>query len=90
MPTLTGWAFKDIILPGRLSTVQFSALRSLSVSSCYREIFSYIKGSREAIGTHGHLTRAEYVAMASKMSPLPPAMRDAAYDVFEEGLELIA
>ena len=65
-----------------------SALRSLSASSVYREIFSYIKGSREAMQTSsGYLTRDQYVQMASKLSPLPPEKRPEVYDAFEEYLK---
>ncbi|EOD22217.1 hypothetical protein EMIHUDRAFT_463681 [Emiliania huxleyi CCMP1516] len=55
-------------------------LRSLSA-------FSYIKGSREAMKTkEGYLSRDEYIALASKMSPLPAEMRGVAYDAFEDYL----
>ena len=36
---------------------------------------------------NGYLSRAQYLAMASKMSPLPPEMRALAYDAFEEYLK---
>ena len=35
----------------------------------------------------GYLSRDEYLALASKQSPLEPAMRPAAYDAFEEYLK---
>ena len=34
----------------------------------------------------GYLSRDEYIALASKMSPLPAEMRGVAYDAFEDYL----
>ena len=57
----------------------------LSASSLYREIFSYIKGSAEAIACRdGFLTRAEYLALPSKMTNVTSAQREAVYDVFDK------
>lgn len=61
----------------------------VGLSTAFREVMSYIKGSTEAQATaKGWLSRDEYLGLKSKISPLPVAEREAVYTVFEAYLRL--
>lgn len=56
----------------------------LSASSVWREIFSYIKGSAEAMATRtGCLSREQYENLPGKMTSVVPEQRAAVYTIFE-------
>jgi hypothetical protein len=56
----------------------------LSASAIYREVYSYIKGSAEAMATkHGFLSREAYLELPAKMTAVTHAQREAVYTVFE-------
>ena len=60
-------------------------LRKVGEMTVYREIFSYIKGSAEAMETDsGFLSEDQYVNMAHKVSSLPEELRPLVYALFVE------
>lgn len=60
-------------------------LQAVGKSAVYREIFSYIKGSAEAMETDfGFLNENQYLARPHKASSLPEALRPAVYRFFAE------
>jgi hypothetical protein len=59
--------------------------RALPASTVYREFYSFIRGSAGAMASPlGQLSRAEYCALATKMTAVGVEQRELIYDLYEQ------
>ena len=59
--------------------------RALPASTIYREFYSFIRGSAGAMASPlGQLSRAEYCALATKMTGVGVEQRALIYDLYEQ------